>query len=662
MADCLIGYGASSLLLERLLLSSDSFPAQLCDECGQLGYDGWCQYCLAEDTQVLTDRGFMSRAEVFAACPELAPSSPTAAPASDYDALPVGGAVYTREASPLYCTPSAAEAEAGPAAGIRYKKLKAPNVRSAGLRDSADRYGRQCGVCRTNSRRRQSECIDGRAEHDPRVSSAASPLRFASLDPSTGQLVYLPATALTWKTVTSLVEFTHRAEAPSWAEDADEYGLTPAQVKRMKAQSERHRSGEKVEEKFHPEHGSNGVSLVVDRQHDMYVRVGLSEARTAATDYKHAHWSADYAKVKAGALLSDDIRQRVRMMGHAPAGLAPSADELPFARLLGLGTEAEVKAFLLLYGYWCGEGTLDARLRLVVFSPKKKDDQPWVLKHLATLGLTVEGGQVSLHDIANGQLSIYVQDERWSDYFFGEYGHQYAVASVSSSRPHTHTGLTVPLPKCVKWSAQHPLPQPLPYPCAPLHALTLSSSAVFPLGSGCGCGACGRRGLVTCWPVSASRTAARPLIAAASTPATPTSVTRSFDSLCTPATPLASMSTTRPARIAATTTRAGPSSLSTTAGRCPTATTRQLLSPSSATKGTSRRWIYPADGLCPSGASLSHPTTSSSRDESARTARAWSLRRRVRSSWGTASRGTPAACSRFASPTDASCSCRSCRP
>ena len=45
LADCLIGYGASSLLLERLLLSSDSFSVQLCMECGQLGYDGWCQYC-----------------------------------------------------------------------------------------------------------------------------------------------------------------------------------------------------------------------------------------------------------------------------------------------------------------------------------------------------------------------------------------------------------------------------------------------------------------------------------------------------------------------------------------------------------------------------------------------------------------------------------------
>ena len=69
----------------------------------------------------------------------------------------------------------------------------------------------------------------------PSPAAASPPLLFASLDPSTGHLVYLPATALTWKTVTSLVEFTHHAEAPHWAADADEHGLTPDQVVRMKA-------------------------------------------------------------------------------------------------------------------------------------------------------------------------------------------------------------------------------------------------------------------------------------------------------------------------------------------------------------------------------------------------------------------------------------------
>ncbi|XP_045196931.1 DNA-directed RNA polymerase III subunit RPC2-like isoform X2 [Mercenaria mercenaria] len=43
--DCLIGYGASMLLLERLMISSDAFEVDVCEQCGLLGYLGWCQYC-----------------------------------------------------------------------------------------------------------------------------------------------------------------------------------------------------------------------------------------------------------------------------------------------------------------------------------------------------------------------------------------------------------------------------------------------------------------------------------------------------------------------------------------------------------------------------------------------------------------------------------------
>lgn len=43
--DCLIGYGSSSLLLERLMISSDIFTIHACQKCGLIGYQGWCQYC-----------------------------------------------------------------------------------------------------------------------------------------------------------------------------------------------------------------------------------------------------------------------------------------------------------------------------------------------------------------------------------------------------------------------------------------------------------------------------------------------------------------------------------------------------------------------------------------------------------------------------------------
>lgn len=43
--DCLIAYGASQLLLERLMLSSDKHEVDVCGKCGLMGYHGWCQTC-----------------------------------------------------------------------------------------------------------------------------------------------------------------------------------------------------------------------------------------------------------------------------------------------------------------------------------------------------------------------------------------------------------------------------------------------------------------------------------------------------------------------------------------------------------------------------------------------------------------------------------------
>eukprot|EP00760_Papus_ankaliazontas_P006674 PhM_4_TR13134/c0_g1_i1/m.14396/K03021/RPC2, POLR3B; DNA-directed RNA polymerase III subunit RPC2 len=43
--DCLLGYGASMLVNERLMLCSDVVTVCVCQECGYIGYSGYCQYC-----------------------------------------------------------------------------------------------------------------------------------------------------------------------------------------------------------------------------------------------------------------------------------------------------------------------------------------------------------------------------------------------------------------------------------------------------------------------------------------------------------------------------------------------------------------------------------------------------------------------------------------
>jgi DNA-directed RNA polymerase III subunit RPC2 len=45
--DCLIAYGTSQLLLERLMLSSDKHEIEVCEKCGFMGYLNWCQRCKA---------------------------------------------------------------------------------------------------------------------------------------------------------------------------------------------------------------------------------------------------------------------------------------------------------------------------------------------------------------------------------------------------------------------------------------------------------------------------------------------------------------------------------------------------------------------------------------------------------------------------------------
>lgn len=43
--DCLIAYGASQLLRERLMLSSDKHEVDVCESCGFMAFSRWCQRC-----------------------------------------------------------------------------------------------------------------------------------------------------------------------------------------------------------------------------------------------------------------------------------------------------------------------------------------------------------------------------------------------------------------------------------------------------------------------------------------------------------------------------------------------------------------------------------------------------------------------------------------
>ncbi|KAG7662642.1 RET1 [[Candida] subhashii] len=50
--DCVIAYGASQLLLERLMISSDAFEVDICNKCGLMGYNSWCTTCKSSENVI----------------------------------------------------------------------------------------------------------------------------------------------------------------------------------------------------------------------------------------------------------------------------------------------------------------------------------------------------------------------------------------------------------------------------------------------------------------------------------------------------------------------------------------------------------------------------------------------------------------------------------
>ncbi|CAN3356845.1 DNA-directed RNA polymerase III subunit RPC2 [Diutina catenulata] len=50
--DCVIAYGASQLLLERLMISSDAFEVDVCNHCGLMGYNSWCTTCKSSENVI----------------------------------------------------------------------------------------------------------------------------------------------------------------------------------------------------------------------------------------------------------------------------------------------------------------------------------------------------------------------------------------------------------------------------------------------------------------------------------------------------------------------------------------------------------------------------------------------------------------------------------
>ena len=263
-----------------------------------------------------------------------------------------------------------------------------------------------------------------------------------------------------------MVEFSGgERERRSWSSEADQYG------------------------RYEREAGSppttNGVSLLVTEDHDMYVQQGR---RSTAKEDKTAQgfaWSQrndqhiPLHKVRAGDLLSDDPVEGIRLLACASAGVrsvqmkadvkgkgkgtkmgrtmeeregeddlddieekeesagfdAPEVERrwtearasLPFVDALGLRSMEQVLLFLELYGVWLGDGSLHHHNPpeyggAVEFAPRRQSDIDWLLRVIPQLG--VQDVRTS-YRVGTNVTVIRIYDPCWLQLFDTEYGREY---------------------------------------------------------------------------------------------------------------------------------------------------------------------------------------------------------------------------------------------
>ena len=316
--------------------------------------------------------------------------------------------------------------------------------------------------------------IEERVERKETVLYACYDIAKKGLVYSSGDVVLKPNPAQ-W------VDFTQAATRRLWDETSDAYGSTSSAAGKP----------------------ANYVSLRTTPQHKMYVQLAPSDTgparkRDGAAVPPHKMFAAELApgfvcRCRDGTECCHGYPV-YRMHTGAPAGIAyadamseydttellahrpPGERDSPVVRL-GLRSADQLDAFLELYGYWVGDGTMQYDQRnkhpyAVLFKPKKQRDRPYVLDLLARLRLghdewTVDDGH------ADGCLKILITAAPWCLYFDEQYGTKYqdsqrwnrekAIAMLGNGPPSRRE--EQPAKSC-KWSVRSTQQQSLgPHSC-----------------------------------------------------------------------------------------------------------------------------------------------------------------------------------------------------
>lgn len=234
-------------------------------------------------------------------------------------------------------------------------------------------------------------------------------LLYASYESASKQIVYGPGRLVfPPNKAGSLVSFTQTAEAARWGAESGPYGAVA------------HGHEQAADDQ------SNHLSLRVTPGHDMYVQVGDANSSDGADDGQKELLPP--TKVKARELLKLGANQTVRFVAVAEQGAAGN-DIALLAHLraaLGLCTPEQVGAFLALYGFWLGGGSVQCDgpdVGRVVFAQAKEDDLRWLQSQLTLCDL-MEGRDFSIgsEGETTDAVVVRVMAPAWFRYFDQTYG------------------------------------------------------------------------------------------------------------------------------------------------------------------------------------------------------------------------------------------------
>jgi hypothetical protein len=190
-----------------------------------------------------------------------------------------------------------------------------------------------------------------------------------------------------------LVEFSSVSEMlDTWSADAGDYGLVATHDKKDDGQ----------------------MSLLVTPGHDMFVQTGsvTSKNRVSTIDPPR--------KVKASQLLN---LHGMRHVAVAEAGFAGTCGATPpYMAALGLTTNEQGDAWLELYGFWLGNGSLSKcyGLEQILFSQRKAGDVEFLEDVITRIGLVRDTDWACISTTDN-RTAIQILKQSWVDFFRAEY-------------------------------------------------------------------------------------------------------------------------------------------------------------------------------------------------------------------------------------------------